>query len=130
MGVSTDAVLFYGFELSEDLRKEGLSVDDISFIEHEGWEERFHQAMGKPEEFAFQTAEKHARGCSGDWHCHMDHPIYFLCAWKIEAHRGCSQSVELPKNPRELELNLRWFCKKLGVKYREPEFILASSTDF
>ena len=84
MGISTDAILYYGVDVwnpEEDvddwLLKAVMATDDPD--EDEG------------EDDLYEALEKACRGREGvGWgtHCHHDYPIYYLCTFERRANRG------------------------------------------
>lgn len=117
MGLSTDAILFYGFSLEEDEQ-----------YEYEGeFDERDHDCyLGR---LCDEMWNKPIHGCVLGTHCSCEYPIYYV------AIQG-TQTVAWRGYPKELgqslvaevgwKAKIKKFCKETGIKYRKPQWILVS----
>ena len=87
MGVSTNAYLFFGVDLGEELPESILKFQTDDSGEYEALEA-----------FCDKMNEKYPgldMGC--DYHCHYDSPMYFLYLWKVVAWRGYPQQIDFRK---------------------------------
>jgi hypothetical protein len=111
VSVSTDALLFWGFDIDPDngeLPEDFDQWHDEKYSDLELLEERF--------------------GCSLETHQHSDYPVYIFTptASLSKAWRGSPKEItSLTVDPKWAD-QLRAFCEALGVTYREPKWLLAS----
>ena len=155
MGVSTDGILYFGFDFydADDAPEDHWNPGE------EDWEERYAEAHGCVDdsglfnehgEYAFakdspeflaarakrdkyydkKRAILNACPCKIDDHCSNEYPIYFvtLKAKSAKAWRG--KHVEITPElltVTENEVNqLKEFCKDMGIEWQEPKWYLAS----
>jgi hypothetical protein len=137
MGVSSDAILFYGFSAEDEGTWEELEDTD--------WEEEFARRKGiNPPAVAYSDAtqaewreywdkSRKARAdepCEIDRHCSDGHPIPYVCirGTHVTANRGSPQAV----TPEFLTVDPRWndqlksFCDLMGIPWEEPKWYIAS----
>ena len=135
MGISSDAMLFYGFS-AED---EGV-WDDLEDME---WEELYAEKKGiKPPEVAYSDATRAewsaywdktrearaAEPCEMACHCSdgCAIPYVYIKSTHVTASRGYPQEV------KTLEINPAWrgqlkaFCDLMGIPWQEPKWYIAS----
>ena len=115
MGLSTDAILFYGILLEEgDLDK--LREEEGGYV-------------GRDHELLHDDTSP----CHLGVHCSYNHPEYFLCVTASErlAKRGDAQNVtrtltitNIKKQMWDRELER--FCKKASLVYEQPQWFIAS----
>ena len=120
MGVSTGAILCFGFLLEGEDEGESCPLNEIlPFVppdeEDDGGIEYFYNT-----DFPFDIAV----------HCSGDYPMYVLIAKGriIEANRGFPVEVEakdLEVPEAEIQAMKKW-CEDRGVEYKEPKWILCS----
>ena len=152
MGVSTDAILFFGYCWDEEgepfadlIEKEkeasGLEddydLDDFILLKYgfrEPPEKEYGADPSKKEEWAAYFKDKHEFlgkiGIEIIRHCHCDVTMYGIASSKYEASRGNPESVEHLFTGNRDELDE--FCKKLGVEIPEggPKWWLVSYADY
>jgi hypothetical protein len=104
MGVSTDAILFYGWDYSGE--------DEVQLPY-----ELYRRAWGLQ-----------SLGVELEFHCCDPKPISFVSAHTIRAYRGtCKDVPDLNSfSTEEMNARLMEFCEKLGIKYKAPGWHLAS----
>lgn len=112
MGQSTDAILYYGFEL--------LSDGNYSMEE----EEHIIELQAK-----FWDIDKH--GVLIGRHCSYEHPMYYICGYNLRAARGYPEEVlsdVMKDNTRMLDWrkNIEVFCKEHNIPFQEPKWMLVS----
>ena len=94
MSETTDAILFYGYNLGSD--EEGWRIEEV---DKDGWlQSDWYTPYGDtdfPEEAAkrLQTGTGVA-GVEVDFHCSSDYPMYFLSAHTVTAHRGSAIALD------------------------------------
>ena len=141
MGVSTDAILAFGFDLGlEDeppafLQQEGEdapSLDFEEFIQQEAGIQYPHGfGYGTPEYDAYYQAKKAAiEACPVDliMHCSHEYPMYFLAVRGTEskAYRGSPTKVEAaPIEPAQVQAMREW-CGAHGIEWQEPAWHIFS----
>lgn len=124
MGVSTDAILFYGFELTDE---EGGEVCDLEYF-----------LTGEETEDWWECIVKSRTGkSSSDWgvefgcHCCEDAPLWYVCVEAVGASRG--ETVEI--KPDDLlcyqhgdpkDIKLKAFCDAMSIEYKQPAWWLVS----
>jgi hypothetical protein len=124
MGVSTDAYLYFGFDIHDseehgDIRSL-LGVDDDDDDDFDPYD-------------YIETKLKNAGvvGIELDTHCHSDYPVYFLHSCRHSAWRGDSKELsraDLEVMDGWLE-NLEKACSVLGIPHQKPSWRLASYWD-
>jgi hypothetical protein len=138
MGVSTDAMLFLGFELEDyevpvGLQADGCSNDLYDVVEK--WN-KAHRPP-RPEGDDYQSpAFKAWRAAVSEWektspeyivsdaHCCQEEPIEFVCVGRLyqRAHRGYPEKIDmrllLSFNAEDLN-QLTLFCKFAGIPWPE-----------
>jgi hypothetical protein len=139
MGVSTDAILFWGFSGGEDEEGESWYRAEL----REDWEAVYADKVGMcPPDAAYDPAnsevwrgywrEKRAVIAAGgveiDQHCSSEHPIPFVAitASVIRASRGQMKPVAPLAAGGDWAEKLRAFCDLLGIPWQEPSWWLAS----
>lgn len=114
MGMHSEAVMWYGFELDEDEFNEFQSdneTEDDFFDMDDYWENKTGHALGYD-------------GLEFGYHCHIEEPVYFIatsvyCAWQGEA-----MEVDTKVSP-EWNDRLKKFCEITGLRYKEPKWMFA-----
>lgn len=98
MGVSTDGILFYGYDLGNE--EEGwklLNVEENGYLHGVDW---YDLAGEYPRNDFAEAANsrlfavKSSSQVEVDSHCSSESPMYYLCAERIEAARGYPQEVD------------------------------------
>lgn len=113
MGVSTDAILFYGIEFDEDEldtdeNGELIEGDFLDYLEE------------KLEGIDIEIGT----------HCSYSDPIYYLYTKRYLACRGYPERI-----PRNIPTKDKWdyrikeACERLGMEYIKPEWLLCSLWD-
>lgn len=152
MGVSTDAILAYGYDLggAEDewkIKETGeygcLNLpwfdpedDDAGFMD--AVEKRLLAAAGFTETDwqvdGYFTREREALATFGVHlvsHCHVDYPMYILAAHHITSHRGWVGRVDLPALvalQEDADARLARTVEALGITpTQEPGWLLVSN---
>lgn len=147
MGVSTDAILFFGycwdeecepFTEVENFEDPDFDVDDF-ILQKYGFrpepEEVYGTDPSKADEWSTYWKEKHVFLDSLPEiirHCHYDHVMYGIAmrGTKIEAVRGCPKEAVFTHSA-DMESSLKEFCEKLGIKPQDqPKWWLVSYADF
>jgi hypothetical protein len=155
MGVSTDAYLFFGFEFfdseQDDEKKLGFDPgqweeayaercgikDESGFftkdgeLAHKKGSADYKRAEGLHEDYYQARTRCLANiGVTIDTHGSGDAPIYFVAHEKHfeRAHRG--HSIVIPSGRFQAQdheiKQLFDFCKRMGIPWQEPRWILAS----
>lgn len=142
MGISCDAILFFGFPFGEEddpilggdedgeswesklYALSGVKMPEESYDEKDAkLKERYHAAWDA------QRAVLKKEVCEIDTHATGDYPMPFVCikATKTTAYLGDPKKIETPKtDPKEWIEALRTFCDKLGIEWQEPAWYLVS----
>lgn len=146
MGVSTDALLVWGFDLGEEPEMPEGSLAG-RYLEDEdcpvSWEDTYAIAVGvkpPPDEFNDDTKEAFREfwpartkaveegGCSIEHHCHHEVTMYAVSACCYQAGRG--DPLRLTASDLEVgagwEGKLRAFCEVMGIPWQEPGWLLMS----
>jgi len=143
MGVSTDAILWFGFEYGEEPPWFDTDPDDYEDEEPEDsddWMARVLGIVGPVADYSEETAEEYqahwkakreaiaAAGVEVIHHCHHECVMYGLGVLKVSASRGYPENVSkhIAQDTAEAEAKLRAFCERAGVEWAEPGWHLAS----
>ena len=129
MTTSTNALLYYGFTfLDEDEETPPWEKEDDEDYDSDQW---LCDNLGGPKEsdWEAQSAFVEALPIMIGYHCYIDASMYFICARESYhvAHRG--HPVQLRDS---IVKNLGWdptladYCEKLGIKWQQPQWELAS----
>lgn len=136
MGISTNAILAFGFDLGEELPESLLG--DSEYFDFEEW-----FASNK-----FSEAEPPHGDYDRDWpdywrrkreaiaalpydvisHCSGDYPMYFLAArgTDLTASRGYPAKVVMPEISSDAIEAMRQFCTEAGIEWKEPDWHIFS----
>lgn len=108
MGVSTDALLFYGIAFDEDIP--GEDNDAVYYT--------FQKAQGKDAGFGY------------GYHCSDELPLLYIC---IEnTHRCANRGYPIKILPKDLIVDPSWdsklesWCSTLSLPYTKPGWTMAS----
>ena len=144
MGVSTDAILAYGFDLGEEedqsmAERFGAQVEDGESFDFEDWVAgrsgavypAGHGGIDSPEYRAYAAKRDAAiAACPVEMvmHCSYDYPMYFLAIRGTEsrARRGYPQAVVAGEVAPELVASARAFCEAHGIDWKEPAWHIFS----
>ena len=130
MGTSTDAYLYFGFEIYDpefgiDDEDEKLILGKIDEEKIVGDDEDNESVRCYLENAAFDDIAKEL-GLDVNCHCSDDYPVYFVSAKRHWAWRGHQEEISsLHIEPTWIN-NLKEFCKRTGFAYKEPKWWLAS----
>lgn len=139
MGVSTDAILFYGYAWDEETNTPWTigkddEDEDSSSDDEEDWEERYVRLKAgliKPDT-GDKYDEKTYRAyldkkmeivkdcqCEVGSHCHSEAPMPYVC---IKSTYICNSRGDMTRlNPEQFEIDPSWdaelkkFCKLMGI---------------
>jgi hypothetical protein len=143
MGVSTDAILFWGIVSTDEDERWLRPSDEDEEGDVPDWEARYAAAVGVPEPsepygeeskplyhdyWDRKRAAIEASGCSMGTHCSGDYPMDYVTvvASKTRASRGCPQEIRSLEVGPDWEAKLRDFCAQLGIPWQEPGWWLVS----
>lgn len=139
MGVSTDAIIAFGFDLGEEtpsfLKPNGDDESSIEFEEFVTNEAGINYPdgfrYGTPEYTAYSEARDAAlKACPVDvvMHCSYDYPMYFLAVrgTEVNASRGNPKKVEQQQIDFTAVGAMREWCKNHGVEWQEPAWHIFS----
>ena len=109
MGVNTDAILLWGFDLGEDF---DWPDDEDAFKTY--WQAK---------DDAIKTT-----GCELVWHCSTSCPMWAVAVTDsvLTAIRGCPEEVTSLDVGPGWEERLRAFCELLGIEWKRPGWLLVS----
>jgi hypothetical protein len=124
MGVSTDAILFYG-----------LTIDDDSELHEQILSDRDGGEDGDPVPgtlaWLWYMGDE-VEGCTIAAHCSREYPLFYIAveASRIVAWRGRPMDVtsyieSLEAGP-DWDAMLKAFCARFGVPWEEPKWWLVS----
>ncbi len=126
MGVSTDAILVFGFEYGEE-------GEDPEFLgEHEDLDDFIYAKHGKTYDDPYEERQALVRACPIDLvpHCSDDYPMHIIAIRDTEtrARRGYAEVI----NPQSLVISedkiaaARKWCEGHGIEWQEPKWLLCS----
>jgi hypothetical protein len=128
MGVSSDGVLYFGFQVGgeEEVPEWLEDVEDHDF------ENFLCEKAGLPENATWEDRKKVINACPADLYlfCSYEYPMYILGVRGAEyrAYRG--DIVEI--NPESLFVDpdkigkLKIWCEDNGIEWQEPKWLLCS----
>lgn len=145
MGVSTDAILAFGFDLGEEL-PEGLrnykgepdedDEDGFEFCElirHEagiaGYPGEVETEEERKARWAACSAAENEYPVELIYHCSYDYPMYFLSVRGTQrtANRGYPTAVEMCAPVAQEKIDaMRAFCERYGIEWQEPRWFIFS----
>jgi hypothetical protein len=144
MGVSTNAILFWGIELGEEnpleedpdagaddtdaaamyaLKKEGLKEPEEEFS-HED-----EKILNLYKDYWDKRNKIHdAAGCEHDIHCSCDYPMHYAAVTEsvTTARRGSPEEITSLVEGHDWREKLRDYCETLGIPWQEPKWWLVS----
>lgn len=137
MGVSTDAIIAFGFDLGEDLPDAWAEIEEFDFDELRadelGLQKPEHRDYKKdwPEYWKKKTAILPTHAADLIYHCSGEYPMHFLAVngTNIRASRGSPEA--LPSDlmtslaPKKIAA-LREFCQRHNIEWQEPAWYLFS----
>lgn len=143
MGVSTDAILAYGFDLGEGddgesswmeklASEQPQDGDEVAAFEFDEWVGRSFKESDYSDFDAYYNARRDAiNACPFDLIMHQsyDYPAYFLAVRGTEqrASRGYPSEISTDK---EITLSavatMRLFCITYGIEWKEPQWHIFS----
>jgi hypothetical protein len=148
MGVSTDAILFYGFCYDDEGDDADWNPRNVDWFEaSEQWEDEHCpqqpprppqgatiDAYNTPEWVEWRKRMEHWRktgdGVRVGEHCSGDYPMLYvsLTAHTHKAHRGYPEEIKpgMLAVTAEQEAALKAFCERFGFKYKGPRWWLVS----
>jgi hypothetical protein len=128
VGVSTDALLVYGFPVDEDDVPEGEDpweqMEDTLLRELAGFSETWSENSSGSGFFERKRQAEKMMGVEIVGHCSNEATMYFIATSKIRAWRGSPEKIEtlVPGD----DVKLRAAAEVLGIKDPEIGFWLAS----
>lgn len=147
MGVSTNAILAFGFDLGEDL-PEALVLagsedpdegdDERGSFDFETWVKRNRCDAKEPDHGDYsrdwpeywEACRQAVRAVPFDLiaHCSYDFPMRFLAArgTQATAHRGSPEPVTFAEATPEQVAAMRAFCGEYGIEWQEPRWHIFS----
>lgn len=143
MGVSTDAILAFGFNLVDEgddkTLAERFGAEDEGDFDFEEWlAERAgavypenHSGIDSPEYQAYSQARRAAiAACPVEiiLHCSYDYPMYFLAlrGSQKRANRGYPQAITTEAPSQERIAAMRALCEQHGIDWQEPSWHIFS----
>jgi hypothetical protein len=130
MGISTDAILFYGIDLGED---------EYECLEDE-WEKYYVNKIGVYHEhgdnciqarYEFWNKKRDAvrkSECTIGTYCSYDDPMHYVALKKthVQVWRGYVKVIKDLHVPPGTDARIREFCELMGIKYEQPKWMMVS----
>lgn len=139
MGVSTDAILAFGFDLGEELPEAFSSDSSDASFEFDEWLQvragavypEGHPGIDSVEYRTYSDACKAALdACPVDLitHCSYDSPMRFLAirGTHKRANRGYPVAITTPEIPPDAVAAMKAFCDEHGIEWQEPQWHIFS----
>lgn len=126
MGVSSDGMLYFGFQVGgEEERPEWMA-------EHEDFDDFLAAKAGLPEDAPYEERSKVVKACPAELNlfCSYDYPMYVLAVRDAE-HRVARGGIK-EIGPKELEVApekiaaFKAWCEANDIEYQEPKWLLCS----
>lgn len=131
MGVSTDAILCFGFTLDDD---DGAWLP--RFLEERGADDLENLILGDwktRQSIPLEERKRRLEECPIDLvtHCHAESPMWIVAVrgTTMYASGGCPTVVYFCDPnilSEEKVIAARKFCKQIGIEWKEPRWLLAS----
>lgn len=126
MGVSSDGMLYFGFQVGgEEERPEWLG-------EYEDFDDWLVGQSALPEDAPYEERKKVIEACPAELQlfCSYDYPMYILGIRDAEhcVNRGYLKEIgaaELAVEPAKIEAFKTW-CAGQGIEWQEPKWLLCS----
>jgi hypothetical protein len=141
MGVSTNALIAFGFDLGEELPEkmqelfiggDGFDFDKVVVIDT--------GIFAPAEEYSDATKEVYSEHWAAvrearerfpitiEEHCSGDYPMFFLAIARTvqSARRGCPEVMRKQEITEQQITELRNFCVRWGIDWQEPDWYLFS----
>lgn len=139
MGTSTNAYLFFGFDVHDPEQGESEIQPKSPMM----WCKQFDCETCNEMKPCDCRDDCHCIDCEEDWvdywnkkikhlgvtigiHCSSEAPIYYITAQEFIANRGYPTEVRVDANVATLEHSLKQACEILGIKWVKPSWKLAS----
>ncbi len=124
MGISTDAILFYGVSFEEvDLGSDDLDMETF-YLKNLGIERK------DDEDYNLWNKRKDEAldGIIFGQHCSYDYPIYYIATKEFSASRGYEVDINLDSLVIDPQWNekIEKVCKVLGLEQKKSDWKLAS----
>lgn len=140
MGMSSDAILYYGFEL-------GSEEDGVDFLDYEERIERLHDLSPPEVEYCDSNKELYteyflrkrqaldSERCDIRSHCSSEFPVYYVTIKDLHVTAHLGYQVDVAEIIRSAMLScafdkydaeLRKFCERMDIPYKQPSLHLAS----
>jgi hypothetical protein len=138
MGVSTDAILFYGFPFGDEGEEFPWHKDQYD----NDWVQYYAEKIGIPiptEEYSEETKKIFSEfwnkrnkaveecECEIGIYCSYDYPMLYAAIQRftVTTWRGdCNEvNTNRPVWPKEID-KLRDFCKLMGIEFQEPKWYM------
>lgn len=128
MGVSTDAIVAFGFNLGEELPESLLATLDA---DEESWDFEYWVAarLGVADlEWPERRKAVDAFPFEIITHCSYDYPMYFLAASDTtqRARRGYPEALAMKEASPEQVQAMRDFCGEFEIEWEDPRWHLFS----
>lgn len=121
MGVSTNAILFFGFTFSGE--------DEILGEATEEQKEALQAKLNEEDDYFYDIC-KNNPNVGVDYHCHSEFPMHYVYhkAFHLVAHRGYEEVVDLGRMTGmvAMQAQLKAFCEEHGIPWQQPRWTLAS----
>lgn len=128
MGVSTDGILFYGFDLGEP--GQSMADPDAEWESYD-WEDYYLEKKGVVREenedsdswFARKDLVLETCGCSLGHHCCDEYIMLFVAARDFSASRGYPAPIAKSDLilPSDVDEKLKDFCEVMGIEFKQDQ---------
>ena len=108
MSISTDAYLFYGVNLDEDLRPWQENDDG----DYNMWMEQFNEVNSTSLELV--------------QHCHCDYPMFAIATEVFIAYRGDYTEITSIEINQDWNKELEKFCKDFDIEFKPGWFLVSN----
>lgn len=131
MGVSTNAILFYGLLLPGGDDDEG-DIDSAVAIEDwiDEWQEEYlkRKNLDWKNDYSIQSTMMEDCPVEIGWHCSGDYPMHYLSPKDAgkSASRGYPEVVDSLEVKPEWDGQIKEFCEVMGIRYSQPKWYLVS----
>lgn len=128
MGISSDAMLYFGFPVGEDEQPPEW-YEDGNIKDFDNW---ICQLAELPEDAKYEQRKPIIKACPAElqMYCSYDYPMYILAVRgeEIRVNRGFFEEIHidaLTVDQEKIDAFKRW-CEQNNIKYKEPKWLLCS----
>ena len=147
MGVSTNAIVYYGIEFGDEFPISEETFEEYEHVDASDWEELLAVKQGVEHPGEWKDDEETKKKFNDFWekqrnivkkfgvtigtHCSDEYPMYYIAVEEshIIANRGFPKELDVYKFSiltSMWDIKIREFCELMGIEYSQPKWMLCS----